>query len=60
MMCYSPNANNDFTESAPVHIGNSMYFFSIEKIDAEVAAITWMVYLHQVRLDKLDEPLEMD
>ena len=59
-MCYGRDAGNDFAESAPVHIGNSLYFFSIEKIDEEVESVTWMAYLHQVRFDKLDVPLEMD
>lgn len=54
-----PNTNwKEFTESAPIQVGNSIYFLSFEKIDAEVENITWMVYVHRVKLNKLDEPEE--
>lgn len=35
-MCYNKTQASDFAECAPVQKGNSLYFFSIEKIDAEV------------------------
>ena len=54
------NTSNDFAEYAPVQKGNSLYFFAMEKIDEEIEFITWMAYLHRVRLDKLDQPEEND